>query len=278
MYRFFLPAITLVVLGSATVAQGREPTPPERLFMAGRQAAKNGDHEKALELFRQSHALEPAPGTLLNIADCEERLGRFTEARKHYAELLTQLPTTDERRSIAARHAEEIDQRAPRLRVDVARGAPEGTTLMLDGAPISGGKTGDARTVDPGRHVIIATAPGHKESRITVTLPERAESQVEIDAGPVAREGGSGKMLGGVFLGAGSTAVGVGGTLLVLAARGDGNAKVYAAGGAVTLGVGAALASVGVIRLFSGSRPAAETNVGIAPLPGGLGTAVTGAF
>ncbi|UQA61183.1 tetratricopeptide repeat protein [Polyangium aurulentum] len=245
--------------------------------MQGRQAAKNGDHERALELFRQSHALEPAPGTLLNIADCEERLGKLSEARKHYAELIEELPSTDERRTIAARHAAEIDQRAPRLRVSVARGAPEGTSVMLDGAPIGVGRAGDARFVDPGRHVIIATAPGHKESRITVTLPERAESQVEIDAGPAAR-GDSGKMLGGILLGVGGPAVGVGGTLLVLAARGDENAKGYAAGGAVTLGVGAALASVGVLRLLSVSRPASETNVGIAPMPGGLGTAVTGAF
>jgi hypothetical protein len=278
MRRFSLPAISLVVLCSATFAQGREPTAPERLFMQGRQAAKDGNHEKALELFRQSHALEPAPGTLLNIADCEERLGRLVEARKHYGELLTELPATDERRRIAAQHANEIDVRSPRLRVGVARSAPEGTTVTLDGAPIATDQAGEALPVDPGRHVVIATAPGRKASRITVTLPERAESQVEIAAGPPVKSDDSGKMLGGLFLGAGGTAVGVGGTLLVLATRGDGNAKAFAAGGAVSLGVGAALASVGVLRLFSVSRPAAETNVGIAPLPGGLGTAVTGAF
>lgn len=278
MHRFFLPAISLVVLSSATVVQGREPAPFETLFLQGRQAAREGNHEKALALFKQSHALDPAPGTLLNIADCEERLGKLADARKHYGELIAELPPTDERRVIAARHASEIDQRSPRLRVGVARSAPEGTRVTLDGAPIAGGVSGDAQVIDPGRHVIIATAPGHKESRITVTLPERTESQVEIDAGPPVKSDGSGKMLGGLFLGAGGTAVGVGGTLLVLATRGDGNAKAFAAGGAVSLGVGAALASVGVLRLFSVSRPAAETNVGIAPLPGGLGTAVTGAF
>jgi hypothetical protein len=278
MHRFLLPAITLVVLSSATVTQGREPTRPERLFMQGRQAARDGNHEKALELFRESHALEPAPGTLLNIADCEERLGRLTEARKHYGQLIEELPATDERRRIAAQHANEIDVRAPRLRVGLARGAPEGTTVTLDGAPIAAAGADDALPVDPGRHVVIATAPGRKESRITVTLPERAESHIEIDGGPVAEVRSGGKMLGGVLLGIGGPAVGVGGTLLVMAARGGGDTKAFAAGGAVTLGVGAALASVGVIRLLSVSKPASETTVGIAPFAGGLGTAVTGAF
>ncbi|MFO0567610.1 MAG: hypothetical protein U0263_18270 [Polyangiaceae bacterium] len=57
------------------MAQGRDATAAEALFNAGRDAVKAGDYPTACAKFRESNRLDPAPGTVLNLADCEEHLG-----------------------------------------------------------------------------------------------------------------------------------------------------------------------------------------------------------
>lgn len=43
-----------------------------------------GDLAKARALFVRSYRLDPAVGTLLNLAMCEERLGMRDDALRHY--------------------------------------------------------------------------------------------------------------------------------------------------------------------------------------------------
>jgi len=69
------------------------PPPParatsqaERLFMEGREASARGDLATARTKLQQSHALEPATGTLLNLGDVESRMGDTANARLHFKE------------------------------------------------------------------------------------------------------------------------------------------------------------------------------------------------
>lgn len=52
-----------------------EPTKAEEWFAKGRTELKDGRPAQALKSFEQAQAIEPALGTLLNIAECHERLG-----------------------------------------------------------------------------------------------------------------------------------------------------------------------------------------------------------
>ena len=52
----------------------------EALFRSGREAAAAGDHGVACARFRESQRLQPAAGTLLNLAICEEHLRQLVEA------------------------------------------------------------------------------------------------------------------------------------------------------------------------------------------------------
>ena len=55
----------------------------------------------------------PAPGTLLNLADCEEHLGRVASAEAHFVAVAAALPATDERRSVAQDRAAALAPRVP---------------------------------------------------------------------------------------------------------------------------------------------------------------------
>lgn len=56
----------------------------EQAFQDARQAMQAGDTAKARALFLRSYRLEPAVGTLLNLAMCEEKLGMRDDAIRHY--------------------------------------------------------------------------------------------------------------------------------------------------------------------------------------------------
>src|SRR5262245_40491856 len=68
----------------------------ETLFRAGRDAMQRGDATSACAKFRESYRLEQAPGTLLNIAVCEEALGELCNAWQHYQDLIHELPADDD--------------------------------------------------------------------------------------------------------------------------------------------------------------------------------------
>lgn len=83
----------------------------EQTFETGRRAAANGDWSKARDAFRESYACDPALGTLLNLANAEEKLGDTRSAIKHYEEVY--LESTKQNRPDRAQLAK---QRADALR------------------------------------------------------------------------------------------------------------------------------------------------------------------
>lgn len=58
----------------------------ERLFQEGRELMQKGQLDEACARFAESLELEPAVGTLLNLASCMERSGRVPRACELYAE------------------------------------------------------------------------------------------------------------------------------------------------------------------------------------------------
>src|SRR5262249_18414147 len=62
----------------------RDPKAAEEAFRLGREAFQRGDFTTARDRFAESHRLDPAVGTLLNLAETELRLGDNANARRHY--------------------------------------------------------------------------------------------------------------------------------------------------------------------------------------------------
>ena len=112
--RFLLPSLSLTViaalaLASPAAAQKPPPSAADVHFRAGREAAKRGDYVTACAELRASEELDPAPGTLLNLGDCEEHLGHrvrayelFTQARAALSDADPRAKIVQERVAVAA--------------------------------------------------------------------------------------------------------------------------------------------------------------------------------
>src|SRR5262245_5550034 len=93
-------------------AQAESASTAESLFREGREAVKRGDYAVAWPQLEETQRLDPANGTLLNLALCEEGWGHLTDARTHLREVLAAADLDEQRRTIATAHAEALDRNA----------------------------------------------------------------------------------------------------------------------------------------------------------------------
>ncbi|WP_434041903.1 tetratricopeptide repeat protein [Sorangium cellulosum] len=176
-------------------AQARDPAAAEALFDAGRTALQAKDYDAACPKFRESYELDPAPGALLNLADCEEKRGRVASAWSIFRQLARDLPPTDDRRPIAQARATALEGRVPRLTIRLAPGAPADTAVQRGGIPVGAGSLGAPLPVDPGEVHVTASAPGRTQKTFTVQLAEGAQTELLVAPEAPAAGGGAGPAL-----------------------------------------------------------------------------------
>jgi hypothetical protein len=170
-------------LSAAAGANPNDKITAEALFEAGRAAMERGDFATACAKFEESNRLDPAVGTLLNLANCKERLGELATAWVLFREAAQRLPAGDARQPVAHKRADALRQRIPRLVVSLGAGAPEGTRVVRDGAELGAASLGVALPLDPGRHVITVSAPNHEQRRYAVELKEGERTQLSVVPG-----------------------------------------------------------------------------------------------
>jgi hypothetical protein len=162
------------------------------LFKEGREAAKRGDYAAAHPKLAESLRLDPATGTLINLADCEEHLGRLASAWQHYGLAGESLPRDDDRLPLVQKRIAALSPRLPRLTVVLAAGAPREATVTRDGVELGAGSLGAALPVDPGQHTITVAAPGRAKQSFPASIREGEAKQIEVGPGPPLPPGGGG--------------------------------------------------------------------------------------
>jgi hypothetical protein len=150
----------------------------EALYRQARELMSEGRHAEACPKLAESQRLDPATGTLLNLAACHEAMGKLATAWLEYGEGL--LSARRDQREDRVRYVEErLKELEPRLSmftvtVDQAADAPE-LEIRLNGALIGAAARGVPAPVDPGTHVIEAKAPGKKPWRHEFTIAAEAD-------------------------------------------------------------------------------------------------------
>jgi hypothetical protein len=138
------------------------------LFDEGHSLLTQGKVPEACRKLEESHRLDPLPGgTILNLATCHEREGRTASAMAEFREAraLAERDHRDERVALADERLKAIEPMLSMLVVVVPPAAdlPD-LTIIRDGVAIGRAAWGTKIPVDPGSHVVEATAP-HKQMR-----------------------------------------------------------------------------------------------------------------
>ncbi|MBN2191270.1 MAG: hypothetical protein JW751_00500 [Polyangiaceae bacterium] len=196
-------AISAVLIAGATCssagrARGDEVTAPaaQALFEQGRRLLLEGDYPAACAKLEESERLEPAAGTLLNLAYCHEQLGKTATAYVEYQDVLAlSLKAHDEPRAILARQRTAVLE--PLLARVVIR-LPEvevvGVEIELDGTRLGRDAFGVPIPVDPGVHRVSGRALGVEPFAIEVVI-DRAGATTDVMVplrAPAAAPGRSG--------------------------------------------------------------------------------------
>jgi hypothetical protein len=194
-----LVGVSLFVAGQAHA----EPTAGDketarRLMAEGRTHRRAGDAKGALQSFLAADAIMQVPTTGLEVAKAELELGQLVEARDKLL-TVTRLPVEgreprafSEARATAKTLGAEVEPRIPSLTVKL-QNLPAGSSpkVTVDGVAIPAGALTAPRAVDPGHHVVAASAGGDPhETAVDVREGETKDVVVDLGAGgaPVATD------------------------------------------------------------------------------------------
>ncbi|HKQ71709.1 MAG TPA: hypothetical protein VJT73_20340 [Polyangiaceae bacterium] len=137
----------------------------EVLYRQGRQLIAEGKAAEACPKFAESYRLDAATGTLLNLASCHESEGKLATAWLEFVEAqsLARRDQRDDRARFAQERLARIEPKLSRLTVVVSASSDiEGLVLTLDGVAVQSPARGVPTPVDPGMHIVAASAPGRK--------------------------------------------------------------------------------------------------------------------
>jgi hypothetical protein len=171
-------------------AQGRDRAAAERLFEEGRVLTAGGLVDQGCAKFAASEALDPAVGTLLNLASCAQQKGASATAWRRYREaaVLAVDRADPVREAVARRGIEQIERTLSRLTITTAsRALPLSAVVRLDGTDVAAAEVGRPFPVDPGAHAVEVVLPGHRPwttsavvgpgpAVVVVTVPEADEA------------------------------------------------------------------------------------------------------
>jgi hypothetical protein len=162
-----VPSVAIADKAAAEVAFAEA----KRLIAAGKIA-------EACPKFELSHNQDPQLGTLLNLADCHEQVGKLASAWAEFrAAMELARNRGDTREAFARERSERLASRISRLVLTV-RGDAAGVRVKLDDRDVTA-LLGVAIPLDPGEHVIATRRAD--EDEVTRTIRVRGEGkQLEL--------------------------------------------------------------------------------------------------
>jgi tetratricopeptide (TPR) repeat protein len=179
----FAVFLTARVAGATGEPSGRDQVSADELFRQGRALATAQDYARACPKFSESLRLDPAAGTLLNLADCEEQIGHLANAWAHFKELGDELPKTDERKEVALERARILERRLPHLTIELSFATAPEAIVRRDDVELARASLGVPFPVDPGDHTVLVSQPGRTPRPVVFTLAEGQSRVVVVGPG-----------------------------------------------------------------------------------------------
>ncbi len=298
--------VSALLLGSTSAFADDNKAVAESLYQAGLKLMDEGKFNEACPKFVESQRLDAASGTQIALAKCFDKSGKTASAWALYKDVAFAFKKAGNAAGEKAANdkADELEKKLSKLQINAVGDAP-GLVIRRDNEEVGKAVLGTPIAVDPGPHVIEATAPGYQVWQTTVTIGKENDTQsVNIPALTMApRKANTLRTVSYVVGGVGVAGLVVGGIFGGLAASAKSTLKtecpnnVCPAGQATddlasakgkatisTIGIavgGAALATGVVLFIVSGkSEPRDEPKAAFVPVfgPQGGGFSFNGSF
>jgi hypothetical protein len=198
----------------------------EMLFYTARGLMEDNKVSKACKKFAESYRLDPAAGTLLNLAVCHEKEGKLASAWGEFRQAQAEARRSNrpDREQLAK---DAIGRIEPDLSYVTIIVPPEmkvaGLKIHRNGVPLDDAAWETELPIDPGTNEITAKAPLYKPETKSVTLEKRQHLTVTMDPlvlAPIVRPPppywSSRRVLGATAIAGGVVAAGVGAAFGVL--------------------------------------------------------------
>jgi hypothetical protein len=168
---------------------GNEPTTDQRalaemLFFTGKGMMGDGRIAAACEKFAESYRLDPAAGTLLNLAVCHEKEGKVASAWGEFRQALFEAKRANrtERVELCEEAIKRVEPDLPFLTITVPQEVRvPGLEIKRNGVAIQGGAWDTELPIDPGTNEITATAPLYKLEKKTITIDKKQHLTITMD-------------------------------------------------------------------------------------------------
>jgi hypothetical protein len=165
-------SVCVATLASSRLAHAQGKS-ADALFEEGLKLFDAGKTHEACERFEASFRIDPALGTLQNLATCHEQDGKTATAYREFLDLAEQAKKAGAgqkaREILGRQRAEALTSKLSKILIQAKPGANV-VEVRLDGTLVDLAAWGVAFPVDPGRHALVFSAPGRVASTQEINL------------------------------------------------------------------------------------------------------------
>jgi opacity protein-like surface antigen len=198
--RWFIGTLLGLLLLTPTLHAQTNAALAETLFQEGKRLMGEKNYAEACPKFQESQRLDPGTGTLLNWGLCLKESGKPASAWVVFNQAVAsaRAESRADRVSLAQSEVDKLNAAMPRIAIQVPTDADApGLAVTLDGETISMATRGVATPVDPGDHVVKASAPQRKSWTSTLNVPATPQTHTVVvpklelgnDSAPPAKGG-----------------------------------------------------------------------------------------
>ena len=159
------------------LAQAGDAALAESLFREGKRLLGEHKYAEACPKFEESYKLDHGLGTLLNLASCHEAAGKPASAWAEFSEAASRAKrdNDNDRAQLAEDHIKALEPKLAHVSIAVAPGASvPGLVVKFDSRELSSAALGVQIPVDPGTHLVEASAPGKQPYSQSFETPATA--------------------------------------------------------------------------------------------------------
>jgi hypothetical protein len=184
------------ICGAATcaapgVAHADEPSAADvasarKIGFEGMKLAEKGDCAAAIDKLARAEKLFHAPTTLGRLGECQVQVGKVVEGTESLGRVAREELATNAPAAFVAARARAKKQLAlatPKLaHAKIIVRAPSDATVSVsvDSLPVNAANVGEERVLDPGPHLVEASAPGYRRASSAINLREGATEDVTL--------------------------------------------------------------------------------------------------